>query len=219
MEANTDPLAIMMGPAFASVSGVPGGSNPLLEVHERLTRERARGNEGETTDEMDSSFRLLLLINSLDLKLLHSSVKELGKGVRLSPEAVETELDLLQQFSGEKDNSCLKEIKFTSEVVFSNGCRAAPWRQVMGDICYISVQPFDGNPFCVTASTEGYYVNKGMKASGEVNAERAGDVFTTLVGLLKATSQHFAINIGKQEFIYTEDTGGSVGEDSPPEVS
>ena len=46
------------------------------------------------------------------------------------------------------------------EVVFSNGCRAAPWRQVMGDICYISVQPFDGDPFCVTASTEGYYVNK-----------------------------------------------------------
>ena len=69
----------MMGPAFASVSGVPGGSNTLLEVHERLTRERARGNEGETMDEMDSSFRLLLLINSLDLKLLHSSVKELGK--------------------------------------------------------------------------------------------------------------------------------------------
>lgn len=209
MEANTDPLAIMMGPAFASVSGVPGGSNTLLEVHERLTRERARGNEGETTDEMDSSFRLLLLINSLDL----------FRGVRLSPEAVETELDLLQQLSGEKENSCLKEIKFTSEVVFSNGCHAAPWRQVMGDICYITVQPFDGDPFCVTASTEGYYVNKGMKASGEVNAERAGDVFTTLVGLLKATSQHFAINIGKQEFIYTEDTGGSVGEDSPPEVS
>ena len=37
-----------------------------------------------------------------------------------------------------------------------------------------------------------------MKASGEVNAERTGDVFTTLVGLLKAKSQHFAINIGKQ---------------------
>ena len=47
-----------------------------------------------------------------------------------------------------------------TEVAFSNGCRAPPWKQVLGDICYIKVVPCDGAEFYVTASTEGYYVNK-----------------------------------------------------------
>lgn len=68
-----------MGPAFASVGGVPGKSNTLLEIHERLAREKALGNEGGSTDELDSSFRLLLLLNNLDIKMLHSSVQEMGK--------------------------------------------------------------------------------------------------------------------------------------------
>ncbi len=50
-----------------------------LQVHERLAREKARGDETEMTEELESSFRLLLLLNSLDLKLLHSSIKEMGK--------------------------------------------------------------------------------------------------------------------------------------------
>lgn len=37
-----------------------------------------------------------------------------------------------------------------------------------------------------------------MKASGEVEHERVGEVYTTLVGLLKAKSEHFATTIGKQ---------------------
>lgn len=45
------------------------------------------------------------------------------------------------------------------EMIFSNGCRAPPWRQAHGDICYLQVKPQDGEMFYVTASTEGYYVN------------------------------------------------------------
>ena len=71
-----------MGPAFASVGGVPGKSNTLLEIHERLAREKAMGNEGGSTDDLDSSFRLLLLLNNLDIKMLHSSVKQMGKYVK-----------------------------------------------------------------------------------------------------------------------------------------
>ena len=44
--------------------------------------------------------------------------------------------------------------------MFSNGCRAPPWRQVYGDVCYLKVKPTDGEGFCVTATTEGYYINK-----------------------------------------------------------
>ena len=46
-----------------------------------------------------------------------------------------------------------------------------------------------------------------MKASGEVEHERVGEVYTTLVGLLKAKSEHFATTIGKQvcqEWLYND---------------
>ena len=73
--ANQDPIANIMGPAYASI----GNKNTLLEIHERLARERARGEDSGSTDELDSSFRLLLLLNSLDVSLLHSTVKQMGK--------------------------------------------------------------------------------------------------------------------------------------------
>jgi len=47
-----------------------------------------------------------------------------------------------------------------------------------------------------------------MKASGEVEHERVGEVYTTLVGLLKAKSEHFATTIGKQVclvWVYNDD--------------
>ena len=49
------------------------------------------------------------------------------------------------------------------DMVFSNGCRAPPWRQVHGDICYIRVKTHENEQFLITASTEGYYINKVKK--------------------------------------------------------
>ena len=74
--ANEDPVGKIMGPAYASTSGV---SKALLEAHEHLSRERMKGN-GEAA-QLDSSFRLLLVLNALDVKLLHSSVEKMGKYV------------------------------------------------------------------------------------------------------------------------------------------
>lgn len=50
-----------------------------------------------------------------------------------------------------------------TDITFANGCRAPPWRQVLGDICYIQVKPHDGSELCIAASTEGYYVIKVCK--------------------------------------------------------
>lgn len=77
--ANQDPVSNVMGPGYASVGGAVGGANALLEVHERLAREKARGDEGKASDELDSSFRLMLLINDWDSRMLQSSVKQMGK--------------------------------------------------------------------------------------------------------------------------------------------
>ena len=38
-------------------------------------------------------------------------------------------------------------------------CRALPWRQVHGDICYINVTMHDVGKLCITATTYGCFVN------------------------------------------------------------
>ena len=81
---------------------------------------------------------------------------------------------------------------------FSNGCRAPPWRQVHGDISYILVKPSDGDRLSITAGTSGYFGNKGKTDENEIDYERAGDVFPSLVALLKEKSQHFAKTISKK---------------------
>ena len=75
---------------------------------------------------------------------------------------------------------------------FSNGCHAPPWQQVHGDISYLDVKPFDTDKLTITANTAGYFLNKGLTQEGEVNYEREGDVYPTLVALLKAKSSQFA---------------------------
>ena len=78
LTANEDPVGKIMGPAYASSSGI---SKALLEAHEQLSRERMKGNDSNT--QLDSSFRLLLVLNALDVKLLHNSVEKMGKYVRM----------------------------------------------------------------------------------------------------------------------------------------
>ena len=69
-----------MGQAYASAGGAADASRALLETHERLSRERMRDGVGaDTVDELDNSFRLLILLSSMDVQLLQSSVKEIGK--------------------------------------------------------------------------------------------------------------------------------------------
>ena len=76
-------MSNIMGPAFSAMatSGMGAGS-ALLATHERLSRERARGGSGEDSggvEELDNSFRLLILLSSLDVQLLQKSLQTLGK--------------------------------------------------------------------------------------------------------------------------------------------
>ena len=81
---------------------------------------------------------------------------------------------------------------------FSNGCHAPPWQQVHGDISYLDIKPFDNDKLTITANTAGYFLNKGLTQEGQVNFERVGDVYPTLVALLKAKSPQFATAIEKK---------------------
>ena len=51
---------------------------------------------------------------------------------------------------------------------------------------------------CVSIYNENLLYMQGLKSDGEVDHDRVGEVYTTLVALLKAKSKVFATNIGKQ---------------------
>lgn len=48
---------------------------------------------------------------------------------------------------------------FFSDYEFSNGCRAPPWRQVLGEICYLVIEPCDTETLYITCSTDGAFLN------------------------------------------------------------
>ena len=83
-----------------------------------------------------------------------------NREVRLTPQAINNEVRLLQSFAGNDETCALESIRFTSDYEFDNGCRAPPWRQVHGDICYLFVKPLDCEELSITANTAGVYRNK-----------------------------------------------------------
>lgn len=74
---NRDPMALIMGPAFAKVDS---NDDALLKAHEMVSKSRDDGSEDAA--DLENSFRLLLLINQLDIQLLHSSLKDIAKYVK-----------------------------------------------------------------------------------------------------------------------------------------
>lgn len=102
------------------------------------------------------------------------------------------EVKLLQEFAGEASMCPLVRITYTSGLtcnaiasrskmiiiweiildhVYSNGCRAVPWRQVHGDICYLLIETHDKGELSVTASTFGCYIN-GVRHKDEGTLEQ-----------------------------------------------
>ena len=73
--ANRDPLGKIMGPAFIQVST---NDNSLLKAHETLLKSQNSGDES-AVEELENRFRLMLLINQLDVQLLSSSVEHMAK--------------------------------------------------------------------------------------------------------------------------------------------
>ncbi|RMX44220.1 hypothetical protein pdam_00005271 [Pocillopora damicornis] len=227
LEENQDPMVNVMGAAYAAVSS---SDRPLLKALADLSK--AREQSSENVEEQEARFTLSLLISEMDKQLLEASHKTIAKEVRLNPSAVQAEYELLKSFAGEK-GQCLEYIEWTLDHQFSNGCHAPPWQQVHGDISYLDIKPFDSDKLTVTANTAGYFVNKGLTQEGQVNFERVGDVYPTLVALLKAKSPQFSSAIEKKEFAYygsseekqdkperidepakDEETNGSAGEEA-----
>ncbi|KGL88045.1 Armadillo repeat-containing protein 4 [Charadrius vociferus] len=148
LEANRDPIVKILGPEYGTVEGEDMSMLHLLDKVKK-------GDDPETEMKM----KINLLLHQLDLQLLNSSLKHISQHVRLNPAAINNEVNLLKNFSGKGEDTVLESLEYTSDYTFSNGCRAPPWRQVHGEICYLVIKPHDTDPLYITCSTAGVFLN------------------------------------------------------------
>ncbi|NWW02482.1 ARMC4 protein, partial [Oreocharis arfaki] len=157
LEANRDPIVKILGPEYGTVEGE---DMSILHLFDKVKK--------ESDLETELKMKIVLLLHQLDLQLLNSSLKQISQDVRLNPAAVNNEVNLLKNFSGQGEDTVLESLEYTSDYMFSNGCRAPPWRQVRGEICYLVIKPHDTDPLYITCSTAGVFLN-GVKPAQEKN--------------------------------------------------
>ncbi|XP_009705452.1 PREDICTED: armadillo repeat-containing protein 4 [Cariama cristata] len=189
LEANRDPIVKILGPEYGTVEGEDMSMLHLLDKVEK-------DDDPETEMKMQISLRL----HQLDFQLLNSSLKHISQDIRLNPAAINSEVNLLKNFSGKGEDTVLESLEYTSDYMFSNGCRAPPWRQVHGEICYLVIKPHDTDPLYITCSTAGVFLNGGqLKGKNDIDYERKSDVYKDIATFLRERSPRFVENMAKQE--------------------
>ncbi|XP_037311989.1 outer dynein arm-docking complex subunit 2 [Pungitius pungitius] len=190
LEENRDPVVKILGPSLDSI----------LEKADAHT-DGLVDEEKEEDQSKDIKVKLFLLLQDLDKQLLSKCLKDMDGRDGLDPGAVRNEVEMLKRHSSEGEKRVLKSVRYTSDYVFSNGCRAPPWRQALNEICYLVIEPCDTETLYITCSTAGVFLNGGINREGEeIGFEQTSDVFKDLRALLKSTSPHFAENANKQDF-------------------
>uniref|UniRef100_A0A8C9LQW5 Outer dynein arm-docking complex subunit 2 n=2 Tax=Piliocolobus tephrosceles TaxID=591936 RepID=A0A8C9LQW5_9PRIM len=187
VEANRDPIVKILGSDYNTMKGDSIALNSLGKI--------TRDDDPESEIKM----KIAMLLKQLDLHLLNHSLKHISLEISLSPVAVKKDIELLKRFSGKGDQTVLESIEYTSDYEFSNGCRAPPWRQTHGEICYVLVKPHDGETLCITCSAGGVFLNGGKTDDeGDVNYERKSSIYKDLVTFLREKSPTFSENMSKQ---------------------
>lgn len=195
LEANRDPIVKILGPGYGTIEGE---DLSMLRLLDKVKKDDASDTE--------IKMKISLLLQQLDMQLLNSSLKQISQEVRLTPAAVKNEVELLKRFSGAREDAVLESLEYTSDYEFTNGCRAPPWRQVHGEICYLIIKPRDTDAMFVTCSTAGVFLNGGrVKERDEINYERMSEISKDLVTFLRERSPTFAENMGKQKYTFFDE--------------
>ncbi|XP_073912414.1 outer dynein arm-docking complex subunit 2 isoform X2 [Castor canadensis] len=186
IEANRDPVVQILGSDYDAVNDNSTSLNVLGKIAD--------------DSECGIKMKVAILLKQLDLHLLNHSLKQISLEICLNPGTIKKDVELLKRFSGKGEQTVLESIEYTSDYEFSNGCRAPPWRQIRGEMCYVFVKPHDVETLCITCSTEGVFLNGGKtEEEGEIDYERKGEIYKDLVTFLKEKSAVFSENMSKQE--------------------
>ncbi|XP_030653928.1 armadillo repeat-containing protein 4 [Nomascus leucogenys] len=194
VEANRDLIVKILGFDYNTMKV----DSIALNILGKITR--------DDDPESEIKMKIAMLLKQLDLHLLNHSLKHISLEISLSPMTVKKDIELLKRFSGKGDQTVLESIEYTSDYEFSNGCRAPPWRQIHGEICYVLVKPHDSETLCITCSAGGVFLNGGKTDDeGDVNYERKGSIYENLVAFLREKSPKFSENMSKQGISFSED--------------
>lgn len=190
---------------FNTIFGVSNEhGNALVEAFDQFSNE----TDPKKREKYSKLYKLLLIINSFDLKILKSHIKDLSKGVFVDVGKVNEEYEMLRAFCGKDEHHALISVKWESDFTFSNGFKAPPWRQVYNELCYVNIRCRDKEVIIVTATKKGYFINKGYKTDQKGNEildyESVSDTYPTMVDLLRGYSPHFAAKIDTQGYLYSK---------------
>ncbi|XP_045918658.1 outer dynein arm-docking complex subunit 2 isoform X2 [Micropterus dolomieu] len=192
LEENREPMVKILGQSFVSILEKEDDLTDVIRLVDKV-KDHIKDSEVKV--------KLFLLLQNMDNQLLSKCLKEVNGQVSLDCTAVTNEVELLKRFCSEGEKRVLKSVRYTSDYEFSNGCRAPPWRQVHGEICYLVIEPCDTETVYITCSNAGVFLNGCIKQEGEESGyERTSDMYKDLVTLLKSRSPHFAENINEQNF-------------------
>lgn len=183
LEGTPDFMANVLGPAYA-------GGVDLLVAYTKIGTK-------PTQDEERLAARLLLRLHSINVKIMttHTSAEKF-----ISIASISAELHLVQAYAGLEDCHCLESIDWNSAFVFSNGCRAPPWRQAQGDLGYITAKPSESDYLTILVNFKGVWTIVGASSTdGEMDYDRVGEIYPSLLMLLRAKSPHFEETFPKQE--------------------
>uniref|UniRef100_A0A673VLE7 Armadillo repeat containing 4 n=1 Tax=Suricata suricatta TaxID=37032 RepID=A0A673VLE7_SURSU len=187
IEANRDPVAKILGLDYNTVKE----DTSTVNILDKITKDE--------DSESEMKMKIAMLLRQLDVHLLNHCLKHISLQISLNPTSVKNDIELLKNFSGKGEQTVLESIDYTSDYEFSNGCRAPPWRQIHGEICYVLVKPHDVETLCITCSAEGVFLNGGKTDDeGEIDYERKGELYKDLVTFLKEKSAKFSENMSKQ---------------------
>uniref|UniRef100_A0A452UKN2 Outer dynein arm-docking complex subunit 2 n=1 Tax=Ursus maritimus TaxID=29073 RepID=A0A452UKN2_URSMA len=194
IEANKDPVTKILGLDYNTMKE----DTSVINILDKITKDE--------DPESEIKMKLGKLLKQLDLHLLNRSLKHISLEICLNPTIVKNDIELLKHFSGKGEQTVLESIDYTSDYEFSNGCRAPPWRQIHGEICYVLVKPHDVETLCITCSAEGVFLNGGKTDDeGEINYERKSEIYKDLVTFLKEKSAKFSENMSKQDVRFSEE--------------
>ncbi|KAJ3200435.1 Armadillo repeat-containing protein 4 [Entophlyctis luteolus] len=213
-----------------TIFGIPGTISPssvLIDAFEAYAAE----NDPKKKDANARLYKLLLILNAFDLDLLKSVVISQDQQCHNDIQKTTAEIQMLQSFiSPDSAKSALKSIGWESSYTFANGCKAPPWRQVLGEIGYVEVLCVDiPDRVVITVTRDGFFVNGGFVADDrgmvtfelsvtytvegheKLNYAKESDIFPSLVDLLRVKSTHFAAQIDNQDYLYQSETAAALG--------
>ncbi|KAL5549761.1 hypothetical protein UlMin_004992 [Ulmus minor] len=83
------------------------------------------------------------------------------------------------------------EIKCVESIVFSSFNPPPSYRRLVGDLIYLDAVTLEGNKFCISGTTKGFYVNSSTGNTLDPRPSKANSEATTLLGLLQKISSKF----------------------------